>query len=172
MAHPRKNTGGWTLVPSTTNEIDAVRRKCQRLVMRRAAISAGVAAVPIPGLDIATDIGMLTRLIDDINVAFGLTPAQINRLQPTLRLAAYEIVVGMGSVLAGKIVTRELAILLLKRTGMKFLVKYSAKIVPIAGQVVSAAIGFAAFRMIGYQHIDACAEIAAELVVLRTKTAH
>lgn len=172
MAHPRKNTGGWTLVPSTTNEIDAVRRKCQRLVMRRAAISAGVAAVPIPGLDIATDIGMLTRLIDDINVAFGLTPAQINRLQPTLRLAAYEIVVGMGSVLAGKIVTRELAILLLKRTGMKFLVKYSAKIVPIAGQVVSAAIGFAAFRTIGYQHIDACAEIAAELVVLRTKTAH
>lgn len=172
MAHPRKNTGGWTLVPSTTNEIDAVRRKCRRLVMRRAAISAGVAAVPIPGLDIATDIGMLTRLIDDINVAFGLTPAQINRLQPTLRLAAYEIVVGMGSVLAGKIVTRELAILLLKRTGMKFLVKYSAKIVPIAGQVVSAAIGFAAFRMIGYQHIDACAEIAAELVVLRTKTAH
>ena len=172
MPHPRKNTSDWALVPATTDEIDAVRRKCRRLVMRRAAISAGVAAVPIPGLDIATDIGMLTSLIDDINVEFGLTPGQINRLQSTLRLAAYEIVVGMGSALAGKVVTRKLAILLLKRTGRKLLVKYSAKIVPIACQGVSAAIGFAAFRTIGYQHIDACAEIAAELVVLRAKTAH
>ncbi len=138
--------------------------------MRRAAISAGVAAVPIPGLDIATDIRMLTRLIEDINAEFGLTPEQINRLQPKLRLVAYEIIVGMSSVLVGKVVTRELVTLLLKRTGKKLLVKYSAKIVPIAGQVVSAAVGFAAFRAIGCQHIDACANIAAELVVLRAQS--
>ena len=138
--------------------------------MRRAAISAGVAAVPIPGLDIATDIRMLTRLIEDINAEFGLTPEQINRLQPKLRLVAYEIIVGMSSVLVGKVVTRELVTLLLKRTGKKLLVKYLAKIVPIAGQVVSAAVSFAAFRAIGCQHIDACANIAAELVVLRAQS--
>lgn len=171
MAHPRKNTSNyWALGPSTPKEIDAVRKKCRRLVMRRAAISAGVAAVPIPGLDIATDIRMLTRLIEDINAEFGLTPEQINRLQPKLRLVAYKIIVGMSSILVGKAVTRELVTLLLKRTGTKLLVKYSAKIVPIVGQVVSAAVGFAAFRAIGCQHIDACADIAAELVVLRAKS--
>lgn len=138
--------------------------------MRRAAISAGVAAVPIPGLDIATDIRMLSRLIEDINAEFGLTPEQINRLQPKLRLVAYEIIVSMSSVLVGKVITRELVTLLLKRTGKKLLVKYSAKIVPIVGQVVSAAVGFAAFRTIGCQHIDACVDIAAELVVLRAKS--
>lgn len=160
----------WILVPSTAKEIDVARNKCRRLVMRRAAISAGVAAVPIPGLDIATDIGMLTRLIDDINAEFGLTPEQIERLQPRLRLVAYEMIVGMGSVLVGKVVTRELVAGLLRRAGMKLLVKYSAKVVPLAGQVASAALGFTAFRSIGYQHIDACADIALELVALRAKS--
>jgi hypothetical protein len=169
MAYLDKS-GDWILVPSTAEEIDAVRKKCQTLVMRRAAISAGMAAVPIPGIDIATDIGMLASLINDINTEFGLTPVQIDRLQPRLRLLAYEMIVGMGSVMIGKVVTRELVTRLLQRAGMKIMLKYSAKIVPIAGQMVSAAIGFVAFRTIGYQHINACAEVAAELLVLRAKS--
>ena len=38
-----------------------------------------------------------------------------------------------------------------------------AKVVPIAGQVASAAIGFALFRKMGYQHVEACANVAREL---------
>jgi len=35
--------------------------------------------------------------------------------------------------------------------------------VPLAGQVASAVIGFALFRQMGYQHIDACTRVAREV---------
>ena len=157
---------GWTLVPSTPGEIEALRKKCRRLVTRRAAMSAGVAAVPIPGLDVAADITLLMRLIEEINVEFGLTPEQIEHLQPKARLIVYRAIVGVGSAVVGRVVTRELVGLLLKTAGMKAAVKYSAKMVPVAGQLASAAIGFAAFRVIGYQHVEACARVAEELIAI------
>ena len=118
-----------------------------------------------------TDFSMLARLIDDINRAFGLSPAQIDRLQPALRLATYELIRRTGSAVVGKLITRELAIVVLQRIGMKMAVRHSAKIVPVAGQVISAAIGFSAFRMIGHQHIEACAAVAAGLVILQPAAA-
>jgi hypothetical protein len=38
-----------------------------------------------------------------------------------------------------------------------------AKFVPLAGQVASAAIGFALFSKMGYQHVEACAKVAQEM---------
>ena len=165
----KRNRGDWTLVPSTAKEIEAVRAKCRRLVMRSAAVSAGVSAMPIPGLDLAADLGLLVNLIEEINAEFGLTPEQIERLQPKTKVLVYEVVAGMGSVLVGKLVTRELVAHLLKRAGMKAMVKYTAKIVPVAGQIASATLGFAAFRVIGCQHVDACARVAQELMALNAK---
>ena len=161
---PDQVAGDWALVPGTEEEIAFLRRKCRRLVLRRAAISAGAAAVPIPGVDIVADLSLLVRLVDEINTEFGMTPAQISRLRPGLRLIAYQSMLGMSGAMVGKLVTSDLVARLLKRAGMQAMVKYSAKIVPVAGQIVSAAVGFAAFRTIGNQHIDACVKVALELV--------
>ena len=166
-----KAAAAWTVVPSTPKDIELIRKKCRRLVMRRAAISAGVSAVPIPGLDIVSDLSLLATLIEDINTEFGLTPAQIDRLQPKRRIAAYEMIVSMGSVMVGKVVTKALIGRLLQRTGMKILVKHSARLVPLAGQVVAAGIGFATFRAIGNQHIEACTSVAAELMTVASEPA-
>ena len=167
----KKDPADWHMVPATTPELEAVSKKCRRLVIRRAAFSAGVSAVPIPGLDLITDLGLLSKLIEDINREFGLTPAQIERLQPHLRVATYQAIVGTGSTMIGKLITSGLVIRLVQRLGVKMALKRTAKFVPIAGQVVSAALGFAVFRAIGNQHIEACAEVAAELVSLRLTTA-
>ena len=157
----------WTLIPGSRKDIEQVRERCRRLVRRRAVISAGVSAVPIPGIDLISDLSLFALLIDDINKEFGLTPEQIDRLQPKFRLIAYEVAAGMGGMLVGKLVTRELILGLLKRTGMKVLVKQAARLVPLAGQVVSAAIGFTVFRQIGYQHVEACAVVAHQLLTVR-----
>lgn len=155
---------GWTLMPSTRLDIESVRRKCRRLVMRRAAVSAGAAAVPVPGLDIAVDITLLMRVIEEINSEFGLSESQIEHLNPKARVLVYQTIVGVGGTLVGKVMTRELIGFVLKRAGMKTAAKQGAKMVPLAGQLASVAIGFAAFRMIGFQHIDACAKVATELL--------
>jgi hypothetical protein len=150
-------SNSWELLPSSLADVETIRKYCRRLVLRRAAFSAGVSALPIPGLDIAADLSFLASVINDINIEFGLSPDQIMRLQPKMRLIAYEMMVGMGGVLIGKVVTREVVAQLLKRSGLKMLTRYTAKIVPIAGQIVSASIGFATFRAVANQHIDACA---------------
>lgn len=155
----------WTVLPSTEADIDAVRERCRRLVRRRAAVSAGVAAVPIPGIDVVSDLRLFTQLIDDVNHEFGLSPAQIDRMQPKLKLIAYEAAIGLGGMLVGKVVTRELVAAVLKRSAGKIAAKQAGKLVPIAGQIASATIGFFAFRQIGYQHVEACAKVARQVLV-------
>lgn len=158
---------GWELLPSSATDIAEVRERCRRLVRRRAALSAGVAAVPIPGLDIVSDMKLFTQLIDEINSAFGLTPEQIERMQPRFRMIAYEAAVSVGGMLVGKLITRDLIFKLLAKSGKKLVARQASKVVPLAGQVASAAIGFFAFRQIGYQHVDACAKVAGELLAAK-----
>ena len=56
---------------------------------------------------------------------------------------------------------RELVIEALKVVGVRLTVKQAAKYVPIAGQALSVAIGFAAMQYVGRQHIRECARVSA-----------
>jgi hypothetical protein len=160
----RKSPVMWQLLPGSESDIELVRKKCRRLVLRRAAMSASVSAIPVPGLDIASDLGFLARAIEDINVEFGLAPDQVARLQPKMRLVIYEMTVGMGGLMIGKVITREVVARMLQRGGLKVFARHAAKIVPIAGQIAAASIGFATFRYLANQHIDACAQLASDLL--------
>jgi uncharacterized protein (DUF697 family) len=157
----------WTLIPGNHQDIAAVRETCRKLVRRRAMISAGVSAIPIPGVDVMSDLSLFAKLVEDVNRAFGLTPQQVERLQPKFRLIAYEAAVGIGGMMVGKLVTRELMLQLVRRSGVKLATKTVARMVPLAGQLAAAAIGFGVFRQLGYQHVDACAAVARELIVAR-----
>jgi uncharacterized protein (DUF697 family) len=161
--------GGWELLPDSDTDIAAVRERCRRLVRRRAALSAGIAAVPIPGVDVISDMKLFAQLIDEVNSAFGLTHEQIERMRPEYRAIAYQAAIGVGGMLVGKLITRDVVFKLLAKSGKKLVAKQASKIVPLAGQVASAAIGFLAFRQIGYQHVEACAKVAQELLAARGK---
>jgi uncharacterized protein (DUF697 family) len=158
----------WTLVAATPRDIEQLRERCRRMVRRRAAISAGVSAVPIPGVEVMSDLSLFALLVDDVNKAFGLSPEQVARLQPRFRLVAYEAAVGMGGMMVGKMITRELVQQVFQRAGMKLFARSASRLVPLAGQIAAAAIGFTVFRQMGYQHVDACAAVASELMVART----
>jgi uncharacterized protein (DUF697 family) len=161
-------TPDWSLVLSSEKEVAHVREKCRSLVRRRAAIAAGVGAVPIPGVEVMSDVSLFALMVEDINKSFGLTEAQIGRLQPKFRTLAYRAAASAGGALVGKLITKELVIQLLKKTGLKMATRSASKLVPIAGQIASAAIGFAVFRQMGYQHVEACAKVAQELVDAKT----
>jgi len=66
-------------------------------------------------------------------------------------------------------VTREVLVKLLQKTGMKSAVRQAGKWVPLAGQAVSAGIGYALFRQIGYQHVEACAAVAQEVLTAQAE---
>jgi uncharacterized protein (DUF697 family) len=152
------------LVPANETDLERVREQCRKLVRSKALRSAGMAALPIPGVDLVSDLTMFANVVEEVNLAFGLTPAQIERLQPRLKIIAYQAIGSLGGMLVGKLVTRELVMQVLKRSGAKLAAKSATKIVPVAGQVAAAAIGFILFRQMGYQHVEACAKVAREVV--------
>ena len=155
----------WVVVPGTPQQIEAVVRQCRRLVTKRALIAAGVAAVPIPGVDWITDVAVLMKLIPEINQAFGLTPEQVERLAPDRRLVVYKTISAGGGLLVGRLVTRELIIKLLKLVGVRLTTQQAAKYVPIAGQAVSAALTFSSLKFVCEQHIQQCVSVSEQLML-------
>jgi len=130
------------------------------MVLRRAATSAGASVIPLPGIDIAADVGLLMRLLPAINRKFGLTPEQIEKLDPERRLVVYALISRGGKSLVGRAVTKKVVLLALKRVGIRMTAKQAAKHLPFAGQIASAFLGFGAMMYIGASHIDECYEIA------------
>lgn len=151
------------LEPVSGAEIELVRQRCREKVRKQALMAAGVAAVPLPGVDVLSDLTTFTVLVEEINEEFGLSQKQIERLHPRLRLLAYQAAASVGGMLVGKLVTKRLVLVLFKSVGVRIAAKTMAKVVPVAGQVASAAIGFALFSKMGYQHVEACAKVAREL---------
>ncbi len=153
----------WTLVPVGETEIEAAAQRARRRVTRRALFAAGVAMVPLPGVDWLTDMGVLVKLLPEINAEFGLTPEQIERLAPDRRVVAFKAISAGGGLLVGRVVTRDLVLRLLKLVGVRLTTQQAAKFVPIAGQAVSAALTFSALKFVCEQHIRQCMAIARQL---------
>lgn len=143
--------------------LDAVARRCRQLATKRALLAAGVAVVPVPGIDWVTDIGVLLKALPEVNAAFGLTPAQIEALAPDRRVVVYKALSAAGSLVAGRVVTKELVLRLLKVVGVRLTTQQAAKYVPIAGQAVSAALTYTALKFVIHQHIAQCRAIAGQL---------
>jgi hypothetical protein len=143
------------------NEVlmDAVRRS-RKLLNRRALVGAVASTVPVPGLDWAVDAAVLTRLVPAINAEFGLTPAQLDELPDHKREQVQKALAMVGSVLVGKFITRDLVLRMAQSMGKRLTVRQAAKYVPLAGQAVSAIMGYTALRYLGEEHIKDCVRVA------------
>jgi uncharacterized protein (DUF697 family) len=157
----------WEVMPEGSSpagdDLQAVAKRCRQRVGRRALFAAGVAMVPVPGLDWLTDIGLLMKLLPEISAAFGLSPEQVERLAPDRRIVVYKAISAGGGMLVGKVVTRELVLRLVSLVGVRLSTQQAAKFVPIAGQAVSAALTYSALRFVCEQHIRQCLAVARQL---------
>jgi hypothetical protein len=160
------------LLPSTLEDLEIVEKRCRAMLTKRAVASAGASIVPLPGLDIATDVGLLLQLIPEINRQFGLTPEQIERLRPHRQVIVYRAIVAFGGALIGRVVTHQLILTTLKSVGLRVTVKQASKYLPIAGQALSAVLSFSAMRYVGVQHINDCARVAVQVLNEEKQAAH
>lgn len=147
------------VLPRNQIELDNAVKRAKVIVTRRAALASAASLIPVPGFDIAVDIAAVMKLIPAINNEFGLTPQQIERLSPGRRLMVYKSIVAAGSLMIGKLVTKEIAIEVLKTVGVRMTAKQVGKYVPVAGQALSVALGFAAMKYVGHQHIKDCRRV-------------
>ena len=140
--------------------LEAAVKRSRKLLNKRAMVAAAAGAIPLPGLDWAVDAALLSKLIPEINAQFGLTPAQLDKLDPNKREQVQKAVALVGSALIGKFISRDLMIKVAKKIGMRMTATQAAKFVPIAGQLASAAIGYAAIRYFGEEHMKDCIRVA------------
>jgi hypothetical protein len=148
-------------LPRTRAELDDAIARSRAMVTRRALVSAGavLVPVPIPGLDIAADVALLTQLIPAINREFGLTPEQIEGFDPATKVLVYKAIVAFGGAMVGRLITRELVMQALVQVGMRVTTKTAARLVPVAGQAMSAGLSYSAMRFVGRAHVRDCARV-------------
>ena len=148
-------------------EVTSAVLACRKLLHRRAMVAAAASAVPVPGLDWAVDAALLARLVPAMNARFGLAPEQIDRLAPEKRHQVQKAVSMVGSALIGKFISKELVLRLAQTVGVRMGAKQAARYVPLAGQVISAAIGYSVLRYLGEEHLKDCVRVAlaAQLVL-------
>jgi len=154
-----------TATATATDAVGQIAQRCRKRVRQRALLAAGVAMVPVPGLDWVTDVGLLIKLLPEISSAFGLSPEQVERLAPDRRVVVYKAISAGGSMLLGRMVTKELVILLLKTVGLRLSTQQAAKYLPVAGQAVSAALTYSALKFVCEQHIKQCEAVARQLLL-------
>nr|WP_298376107.1 hypothetical protein [uncultured Halomonas sp.] len=145
-------------------ELERVKKECKSMVTKRASLSAGAAVIPLPGVDIGSDIALLVEMIPAINKKFGLTPEQIEQMDTETKLLVMGIISNIGSQMAGKTITKKIITSVLKKMGVKVATKSVAKYVPIIGPVVSGTISFGGMKYIGNSHVDDCYQIVSQLI--------
>lgn len=149
-----------TAVAIRDDELEAIRQDCRRLVRRVSWASAGAAAVPVPLLDMVVDVGILMKLLPEINERFGLQPEQIEAMPEETRLQVWQRRAERGSELVGMVVTRELVKRSLQSVGTRMVTKQVTRFIPFGGQLVAATLGYWVMRRLASQHVDDCFEVA------------
>ena len=155
------------MLPKTEEELNAVRAICRTMVKKRALASSGAVLVPVPGVDIAADVAMLLELLPSVNRKFGLTPEQIDELDPQLKSLLYGVIKKTGATLVGQLITKQLILTALKKVGIRMAAKQVLKYIPLAGQAAAAALSGAAMMYVGNSHVDECYEVAKKALELK-----
>jgi predicted XRE-type DNA-binding protein len=141
-------------------------RACRRLVRRRALRAAGVSALPVLGVDLFVNAHLLAQTVDEINHAYGLSPAQIAALPSVQRSRVDELARKVGSYLIGRVATQAALIAALRAIGLRLGAQQAAKAAPVVGLAASAALSGWLFMRLCDRHIAHCEQVRAALLAL------
>lgn len=146
-------------MPGDAQSLQQAIARSRAKLHKRALMGGAASAVPIPGLDWAVDAAILSKLLPDISREFGLAPEQIDALDPSMRDQVQKAVSMVGSVLIGKLLTRQMLLRMARTIGVRMGTKQFAKFIPFAGQAIAAAVGYGALRYLGQRHINDCVRV-------------
>lgn len=149
---------------TTLETLDRVRMDCRRMVTTRSLAAAGAAVVPVPGADLLVDLGLLANMLPRISQAFELDHDAIEKLDPEIAERIFIVAASLGNNVIGRLVTRKLAVGLLRRIGVRVASASVARYVPVIGSVFAASISFGAMKLAGNAHIEDCYRTARALL--------
>lgn len=135
-------------------DLEQIRQECLTLVKKRAYISAGVAIIPVPFLDVVVDVGILSFLIPEINRRFGLAEDYVSVYDPKTKKVNWRQLRQRGVDITGIVASRTAIKSSLQGMMTKILTKQISKFVPLGGQMVAAGLGYIVMKKIAEAHVD------------------
>lgn len=141
-------------------DLEQIRAECLELVKKRSYVSAGVAIIPVPFLDVVIDVGMLSMLIPEINTRFGLSPEQISVYDPATKKVHWNELRKRGFEFSGLVVARTAAKSSLNNIAAKVLTKQVTKFIPLGGSIIAASLGYIVMKKVAEAHVEESYKLA------------
>ncbi|MBK5647206.1 MAG: hypothetical protein I4N51_08980, partial [Acinetobacter sp.] len=134
--------------------LEQIRDECLEQVKKRSYVSAGVAVIPVPFLDVVIDVGMLSLLIPEINARFGLAPDQISVYDPATKKIHWNELRKRGFEFSGLVVARTAVKASLNNMAAKIITKQVTKFIPLGGSIIAASLGYIVMKKVAEAHVD------------------
>lgn len=144
-------------------DLDKIRRECQELVKSRAKVSAGMATLPVPFLDVAVDATLLTKLLPEISERFGLIEKKADVAHLDSKDARFNSFKDSLLSFGGLVATRGIAKKTFQGFGGRIISKQVSKYIPFGGSMVAATMSYMIFKKIAFAHIEECYTLAKRL---------
>ncbi|XP_073513778.1 interferon-inducible GTPase 5-like [Phyllobates terribilis] len=132
-------------LPNISKDIlEKKRDALQKKIWRLALASCGLAAIPIPGLSVACDTGILMNALKSYQIAFGLDDHSLENLAKKFDKDVSDLRSVIKSPLVTQKITKELIWTLLSMTvvGGLMAAEEAASFIPVLGSIVAGGISF------------------------------
>lgn len=139
---------------TSKRDLDAKKKVCLDNLNFYAFGGAANALNPIPGVDVAVDLGVVTDMFYEFRKIFGIDD------EVQMKLSKYEIMTPALKAVFN-VVSKSGVKMLVEKVGAKYAGKTLAKYVPLAGWAIAATAGYYMIKSLGENYIDDCYEIAA-----------
>lgn len=142
------------------------REALRKDIWKWSSLSCAVATVPIPGLSVACDVGILVKAMISYRKAFGLDPQSLEKLANKLEKDVRELRSVIKSPIVVQEINKELATTLLTRgaAGALMVVEYAASNIPVLGSMAAGGISFGTTYWMLYSFLKEIAEDAVRVL--------
>lgn len=148
--------------PQNQLNLEQIREECLALVKKQAYFSAGAAVIPVPFFDVLIDVGLLSRIIPEVNARFGLAPEQISVYDPATKKIHWDELKKRGVEISGIVVTRTAAKKTVNNFAAKYVTKQVTKFIPLGGQMIAAGLGYFLMKKVAEAHVEESYRLAKE----------
>ena len=114
-------------------------------IWRYALTCAVVAAVPLPGISIAADVGILVKVLRDYLFGFGLDKKSLEKLSRDTNIPLDDIKPVLKCICSGKNVTNELVLIMLQSGALvsaALVAEEGSRWIPFIGIPIASALSF------------------------------
>lgn len=137
--------------PVTAENLKNKEREAQALVKKKAMISSVASALPIPLLDIGTDMKLMNDIHGEIEDIFEIDHDDVSSTNDDLMTRGWVMATSIGS----DVVRSRLTPFLFRRVSKKS--KFSRfGLVSIVGRALGAAVSYFLMKKLGNDHIEHC----------------